>query len=275
MTVDTSNRAPLVSVITVNRNNASGLRRTLTCLSQQSFVDYEQIVVDGNSSDGSQAILTDPTLKVDRCVSEPDSGVYDAMNKGIKLARGDYLLFLNSGDHFVDRGSMEVAIRAMNDSDIQYFDLMVREYVESDIAAEHIKTYPDRIDFSYMAVDSLPHPATFIRADLFSQYGPYDQTLRICSDWKQFLLWICRYNCSYTHHAIPLSVFYLGGLSGDPRNREALLAERRHVLHTEFPAFEGDLRDLVQDRGAAKTLAAVRQSKVIQLLKKTGLLWDF
>ena len=126
-----------------------------------------------------------------------------------------------------------------------------------------------------MAVDSLPHPATFIKASLFRQFGMYDESLRICADWKQFMIWLCKHNCTYKHHAMPLSVFYMDGLSSDPNNRAALLAERSHVLHTEFAAFERDLHDLVRARDANKALAALRQSKVIRLLRKTGLLWDF
>ncbi len=89
------------------------------------------------------------------------------------------------------------------------------------------------------------------------------------------MLWLCKYNCSYKHHAFPLSVFYLDGLSSDPGNRDALLDERRSVLRTEFPAFESYLQDLDQAQEATRTLAALRQSKVIRLLKSGGLLWDF
>lgn len=264
-----------LSVITINRNNAEGLARTLDSTAGQSFTDFEHIVVDGASSDGSVDCIRRFENGLARWVSEPDTGVYDAQNKGVGLARGRFLLFLNSGDHFYSADSLAAAVRALGDEDIQYFDLVVRGAPGVDSCNEWVKSYPDHIDFSYMAVDSLPHPATFIRASLFSQYGLYDQSLRICADWKHFILWLCKHNCSYKHHAQPLSVFYLDGLSGDPRNREALLAERRQVLQTEFPAFERDLRDLVQARDATKTLAAVRQSKVIRLLKKTGVLWDF
>lgn len=266
---------PLLSIITINRNNAVGLRRTFACLSRQSYTEYEQIVVDGNSTDGSCHVILKPEFKVHRWLSESDSGIYNAMNKGIRMAQGKYLLFLNSGDHLFDNLALANAISAMDDSDVQCFDLLVRGHSELNGGVDYVKTYPDKIDFSYMAVESLPHPATFIRASLFGQFGMYDETLRICADWKQFTLWLCKHNCTYKHHAIPLSVFYMDGLSGDPKNREALLAERRHVLHTEFTAFERDLHDLVQARDAIKSLAALRQSKIIRLLRKTGLLWDF
>ena len=265
----------LVSVITINRNNAEGLARTLASTSGQSFGQFEQIVIDGGSTDGSAELVKSAAFRIDRGISEPDSGIYNAMNKGIRMARGKYLLFLNSGDHLFDSLALAKAIAAMDDSDVQCFDLLVRGHVELNGGIDYVKAYPDQIDFSYMAVDSLPHPATFIKASLFRQFGMYDESLRICADWKQFMIWLCKHNCTYKHHAMPLSVFYMDGLSSDPNNRAALLAERSHVLHTEFAAFERDLHDLVRARDANKALAALRQSKVIRLLRKTGLLWDF
>lgn len=268
-------RRPLISIITINFNNAAGLARTLSSVSEQKFTDFEHIVIDGASTDGSLDCIRRSENGLAHWVSEPDTGVYDAQNKGIGMACGRFLLFLNSGDHFCSADSLAAAILALGDEDIQYFDLVVRGAPGAAGSSDWVKSYPDHIDFSYMAVDSLPHPATFIKASLFSQYGPYDQSLRICADWKHFTLWICKYNCSYKHHAQPLSVFYRDGLSENPRNREAVLAERRHVIRTEFPAFEKDLRDLVQARGATRALAAVRKSKVIRLLQKVGVLWDF
>lgn len=113
---------PLVSIITINRNNALGLGSAFACLSRQLYTKYEQIVVDGNSTDGNCDVILYPEFKVHGWLSESDSGVYKAMNKGIPMARGKYLLFINSGDHLFDSLTLAKAIAAMDDSDVQCFN---------------------------------------------------------------------------------------------------------------------------------------------------------
>ena len=114
---------PWLSIITVNRNNVQGLQRTLKSTTEQTFANFEQIVVDGGSSDGSRELLSDPAYRVSRWVSEPDRGIYHAMNKGIEMSRGRFVLFPNSGDHFIDTNSLQLAQTACSDVDINYFDV--------------------------------------------------------------------------------------------------------------------------------------------------------
>ena len=90
------------SIITVNFNNKEGLRKTIESVIRQSFRDFEYIVIDGGSTDGSADILKEYDAQIDYWVSEPDKGIYNAMNKGIVQAKGEYLNFMNSGDYFYD-----------------------------------------------------------------------------------------------------------------------------------------------------------------------------
>ena len=271
---DSKSLQPLVSIITINRNNACGLRATLTSIGGQTYRDYEQVVVDGNSTDNSCEVLRDPSLKVDQWVSEPDTGVYDAQNKGVRMASGRFLLFLNSGDHFIDSGSLERAVANLDSSDLQAFDIVVRGFnSEGNNGADIVKRAPQKLSFLFFVTDTLPHQSTFIRRDLFEKHGYYDTKLTIVADWKAFMIWACRHNCSYRHHPIPLSVFYGDGLSS--RLGSVLGAEREHVLAAEFPAFLDDAGELHEGRAAALQLKALRRSRIIRLLKKIGLLWDF
>ena len=96
-----------VSVITVNYNNADGLKRTLESLFAQTFTDYESIVIDGGSTDGSREIIENFADRITYWVSEPDGGIYHAMNKGIRQATGLYYNFMNSGDLFEDPTVLE------------------------------------------------------------------------------------------------------------------------------------------------------------------------
>ena len=99
--------------------------------------------------------------------------------------------------------------------------------------------------------------------------------MKIVADWKAFMLWICRYNCTYRHHPLTLSVFYGDGLSSRPENDEMHFAERRRVLEQEFPAFLPDLAELTRGRQALARLAMLRTSRAVRAMQGLGLLWKF
>lgn len=117
--------APLFSVITVTKNNCAGLGATYASLSAQSCNDYEWIVVDGASTDGTLLFLSKDGL-LDCCVSTPDDGIYDAMNKGIARAKGRYLIFMNAGDRFSDPDILSTLLKiiAAEDPDFIYGDAL-------------------------------------------------------------------------------------------------------------------------------------------------------
>ena len=266
-------RRPLISIITINFNNQAGLLRTLSSTSGQTYAHWEQIVVDGGSDDGSVEVIHDPRFKIDRWVSEPDQGIYHAMNKGIRMARGKYLIFLNSGDHFLDSNRLAMAADVLDDKDIYYFSLQVRPPPSE--GRNWVKTYPQILTFSYFSRDTLPHQSSFLKADLFERYGYYDESLRICSDWKHFMLCICRHNCSYAYDPRVVGVFYADGLSSSLQAPPIHEAEQRQVMKEEFPAFLDDLRLRFEGRMALEALEALRASRTIRWAQSIGLLWRF
>lgn len=269
---DTAKR-PLISIITINFNNQAGLARTLSSASQQTYGNWEQIVVDGGSGDGSVEVIHNPNFKIDRWVSEPDRGIYHAMNKGIRMARGRYLMFLNSGDHLLDSNTLAMAAEVIADKDIYYFSLQVRPQPGG--SENRVKTYPQVLTFSYFSRFTLPHQSSFLKADLFERYGYYDESLRICSDWKHFMLCICRHNCSYAYDPRVVGVFYTDGLTSSLQAPPIDAAERRKVMNEEFPAFLDDLRLRFDGEIALKALAALRASRTIRWAQHLGLLWHF
>ena len=262
-----------LTVITINRNNAVGLQKTLRCLSQQSYSNFEQVVVDGNSSDGSKDVIVDPEFMVHRWVSEADTGIYNAMNKAIAMASGSYLLFLNSGDELIDRNALAMAVDTIKGKDFYYFATEVRPNAGG--GAPWIKYHPEVLTFSHFFKESLPHQSTFIKSTIFTRYGLYDETLRICADWKHFMICICRYNCSYHSDSRTLGVFYLDGISSNPKERINHQSERNRVLAAEFPAFIDDTRRLFIGLNDSAILKMVRGCRTVRLLKKIGLLWNF
>ena len=236
-------KMPLISIITVNLNDLEGLKRTMKSVFEQTWTDFEYIVIDGGSTDGSKQLIEENKDRIDHWVSEQDSGIYSAMNKGIKMASGEYLLFLNSGDHFIEKNVLEFNQKSLKRYDIIYFNLnMVKEELGK------TANYPKKLRFSYFVNDTLPHPATFIKNSLFSKVGHYDESLKIVSDWKFFIECICKYNCSYKKVENILTTYYLDGISSIKENEKIIFEERRKVLNENFPLFLEDYKELVEVR---------------------------
>jgi glycosyltransferase involved in cell wall biosynthesis len=256
-----------LSIITVNYNDKLGLERTLKSVQEQTFTNYEHIVVDGGSTDGSKELIEANKENFIYWVSEPDNGIYNAMNKGIKVAKGDYLYFLNSGDHFEDSDALQKVNNHLGKNDIVYFNINV--VGEREV---HIKTCPKELSFMFLHNDLPAHQATFIRKDLFNKYGYYDEKLKIVADWKFLILALCKHNASYKYINDTFSTFYTGGISSKEGSFDAMEKEREQVLNAEFGIFINDLKEIFLLR---RKLRNLKSSKKIKLLIKLGLLNDF
>lgn len=266
---------PWLTIITVNYNDRGGLLRTLESIKSQTLRSFEHIVVDGGSTDGSQEVLTSGQFILDRWVSESDGGVYHAMNKGLSMAGGEHVIFMNSGDHFLSDDSLEVATAGFDDVDIHYFGVEVIEPMSDGGSKVYVKQYPEDLRFSFFIRDSLCHQATIIRRRIFERLGPYDESMKVCADWRHFLLAICRDNCSYQRHQQVLSTFYADGLSSKPGNQQLLMDERWAVIENEFPRFARDARFLRHAEQDHESVKALRSSKIIRVLQQFNLLWKF
>jgi glycosyltransferase involved in cell wall biosynthesis len=258
---------PKISIITINYNNLHGLKKTVESVVNQTWQEFEYIIIDGGSTDGSAAYLENQGEKLAYWISEPDKGVYNAMNKGVVKATGEYVLFLNSGDHFYDNTVLEKYHNFLADKDLIYFNLNI-----VDKSKAWIRQYTDELFFSYLAIDTLPHPATFIKRTLFDKTGLFDESLKIVSDWKFFLESICKHNCSYVRIDEILSTFYEDGLSSNPENRELILSEKQHVLKSNFSAYLDNIAEL---NALKRTISELKTSKKIKILLKLGLLNKF
>lgn len=266
---------PLVSLISINRNNANGLRKTLASAAEQTFRNFEHIVIDGGSTDESLTTIREFDRGIKFWCSERDAGIYSAMNKGAARANGDFLLFLNSGDHLVDVDSLGFAATRLGEHDLCYFDIEIRDTAARNVTRSRVVRYPDVLQLSHFLTSSLPHPACFIRRSLFERFDKYDESFKICADWKAFVLWVCKHSCTYQHVPQVLSVFYADGVSSRPESRNIIEAERRQVLGAEFAAFSQDALDALEAREALTQVAALRRSRVVRLLQASGLLWKF
>jgi len=221
---------PKISVITVNYNNAEGLARTITSVLEQDLQDVEYIVVDGASTDGSLEVISNFEDKLDLWHSAPDTGVYQAMNRGIDRAQGEYILFLNSGDQFNSKDILQSVLPKLRSAAIYYGDLM---FVSGQ--QEYRRVYPEKVDFRYFMTRSLPHPGSFIPRSLFDSIFRYSEQYQIVSDWEFFLYAVLKEEVCYQHLDMVVSNFELDGMSNDPANKALIEAEKAVVIRHRFP----------------------------------------
>lgn len=226
-----------LTVITINYNNHTGLKKTMTSvLSQTNREAFDYVIIDGGSTDGSAELIIRHADALSYYCSERDGGIYNAMNKGVAHSEGEYLLFLNSGDVFDNSHVIESILPNLDGTDIIYGDLLlVGANTETDTS---LLRFPDRITLQFLLEASLPHPASFIRRELLIRH-PYDETLRVVSDWKFFVEVLYGDRCSYRHIAFTVSRFDTSGVS---RNNQAYhLKERKE---TEEQLFSPIIREL-------------------------------
>ena len=217
----------LISIITVNFNDVQGLNTTMNSIFNQTYKDIEYIVIDGGSTDGSKELIEKHADKLSYWVSESDKGIYNAMNKGIKVANGEYFLFLNSGDSLYDNNSLSNFISLIGSD--EYHFIYGNLFMCGD--EKWIKSFPDNLSFFYFVNKSIPHPATLIKKECFD-YALFDENLKIVSDWKLFVTLICKKNLNYKRIDLTLSKFNLDGISSTQSS--LLKAERQQVLDEHF-----------------------------------------
>ena len=217
-----------ISIITINFNNKDGLRNTIESVVSQTYSNIQYIVIDGGSSDGSVDIIKQYSNKINYWISEPDKGIYNAMNKGIDVVIGEYCLFLNSGDCLHSTKTIENVVATKLNDDII---MGLIKYVPSDrIGYTGIKKPITLFDF-YKG-SPIPHPAAFIKRRLLIKHR-YDETFKIVSDWKFFLQSIIIEGCSYNIINFIITDFLEGGISCS--NKFLLETERQSVFEDLFP----------------------------------------
>jgi glycosyltransferase involved in cell wall biosynthesis len=226
-----------LSIITINRNNAYGLRETMASVLNQVSPEFEYIVIDGASEDESVNVIKENQEKLTYWESEPDNGIYHAMNKGVYKANGEYLLFLNSGDSLVNEFVIAETILCLAYSDLIYGNLLVSKEGKLN---EHL--FPAKLTFKYFLTKSLPHPCTFIRKQLFDKVGYYNEHLKIVSDWEFFAKAVCLFNCTYEHLNSFISVIDTDGISRNPGMQNTIASEVDRVLKMNFSAFIDDYK---------------------------------
>lgn len=223
----------ICSIITVNYNDHIGLERTLESVRKQNFSDFEHIIVDGGSTDGSVNVITTYVNSVEKIgrnnviwSSEKDTGAFNAMNKGIQSSHGKYLLFLNSGDYLINESVLQEVFSTKRDTDY----IIGKCRVSKDNETIWIACPPQNYTLNYFFHGSMAHQASFIKKSLFDSFGFYREDLKIMSDWEFSLKTIILGHASVEPIDVLISDYNCDGMSSDSKNRAIVEEERAQVF---------------------------------------------
>jgi glycosyltransferase involved in cell wall biosynthesis len=250
-----------LTIITINYNNKDGLAKTFESVNNQTWSDFEYIVIDGGSTDGSKELI-EKNSKINYWISEKDSGVYNAMNKGIKKATGDYIIFMNSGDFFYDDSVLEKVQQEFSSGiDILYGDSVYF----NDTGYKKVESPPKKLTFNFFSTGGINHQATFIKRSLFNDHFFYNEDYKICADWEFFIVVICLYSATYKHLEEIICYYDFSGISAKPENLSIYFSEREITLHKYFSAFLEDL-EFSQE-------ARIKRIQQVSYIKKFPAAW--
>ena len=218
-----------LSIITVNLNNLEGLKKTYESVVCQTFTDYEWLVIDGGSTDGSREFIEQHQDKFAYWCSEPDKGIYNAMNKGIVKAKGEYLNFMNSGDCFACKETLSGVFNKSRKEDILYGYMPIGHIDGNFFPSNAMK---DKVCWFDLYSDTFPHQASFIRRTLFDLVGLYDEELKVVSDSRWFAMAILNYGATYKFLPYKIAIFEGKGLcqtsdfsSEKPKQRDGIFPD--------------------------------------------------
>lgn len=250
-----------LSIITINLNNRNGLQKTMESVFAQTFKDFEYIVIDGGSTDGSRELIEMYSDHFSYWVSEPDSGVYNAMNKGIREAKGDYLLFLNSGDFLVEKDVLGKVFGRELSADI----VNARCNVSDKGKVVWTSPYLPHVTLKTLCSVGLPHQSTFIKKDMFDRFGLYREDFRYNSDiafWYKAIV----FGDATTHGIDIITTDYdQNGMSSSQSESETYKKEMQEILSEGFlPRVMPDYEQWVKEQAMFQKYEWIESHPLLQ-----------
>lgn len=216
------------SIITINYNNFEGLKKTAESVMSQTLRDFEWIIIDGGSNDGSkefiESIASKKKSNVSFWCSEPDNGIYSALNKGIRHCKGEYINCMNSGDVFHSAETLKLVFSENYLDTVIYGDALFEYYDHNEI-----RKYPKSMSFRWLYNDTINHQASFCRTDVLKN-NLFDENYKIMSDRK---LWLKLYLAGYSFKHIPLIIARYDHSGISATNEEKWMIEYQK-LHDEI-----------------------------------------
>lgn len=251
---------PKISIITVCKNAENAIERTiLSVVTQSCFAEnIEYLIIDGASTDKTLEIIQQYADKHPiKWISEPDSGIYNAMNKGIKLASGDYLLFLNAGDYLIHYNVIKSLMNLFENNE---FDVIYGNTISiNPMSEKYMIRAIENPDIFFFAEDSLPHQAMFYKKILFNKFGLYDETFIIISDYAFNKKIICDNHVSLKHIDQIVSVFLSDGISST--NKQLNQKEREEFQENFFS--QDEINEIEKQTRRSEIIKQRQQKKSI------------
>ncbi|MDD5570113.1 MAG: glycosyltransferase family 2 protein [Bacteroidales bacterium] len=230
-----------LSIITINLNNKTGLQKTIDSVINQTFSDFEYIIIDGSSTDGSVDIIKQNANKLSYWVSEPDNGIYNAMNKGTKIAKGEYCMYLNSGDMLYDFDVLTKAFSKSYDEDILYGDVL--------LDSGKMIVYPEKLSLFYMIQFSIGHGSSFFKRKLFLDFGFYNEKNKIISDIEFLFDALVFHHCSYRYlDGLITCIFDTNGITFNPESKVLSKNEFDVLIKGKYKIFYSDYLDYIETK---------------------------
>lgn len=230
-----------VSIISATYNSASTIKDTLETINAQTYSDIEHIIVDGLSKDNTLKIVRQCGKRVTKIISEPDKGIYDAMNKGIEAATGDIIGILNSDDFFSSSHVISDIVDCFkqNDIDALYGDV---KFVNPDNLSKKVRYYSSKIfrpglfRFGFMPA----HPSFYMKRDMYEKYGLYELDYKIASDYDLLIRYLYKYKIKYIYMSSCFVTMRTGGVSTENwksrivLNNEIVKACKKYGIYTNM-----------------------------------------
>jgi glycosyltransferase involved in cell wall biosynthesis len=219
---------PKLSIITIVYNNVQDIERTLLSVLNQTYKNIEYIVIDGASNDGTLALINKYKGSITQLISEKDKGIYEAMNKGLKLATGDYVLFMNSGDEIFATETIENIFATQPDADIYYGET---EIINSQGESMGQRRHKAPEQFTWRGFNlgmSISHQAIYIKRNLLE---PYDETYQLSAD-IDWIIRAAKKAKKIVNTRMYVAKYLFGGMS--KKKHKQSLAERFHIMRKHY-----------------------------------------
>jgi glycosyltransferase involved in cell wall biosynthesis len=213
-----------ISLITVCYNSAATIEKTILSVAGQTYANIEYIIVDGNSNDGTLSIIRNHEDKITHWISEPDRGLYDAMNKGIKMATGDLVGILNSDDTFYSDTILEeiAAFHTANAIAASVGNIMQHQENGKVVRVYSSKYWsPEKLKIGFMP----PHPSIFFKRELFEKFGLYELGFIIGADYELITRFFLKERINWNYSGITTTAMLVGGLSSSGTSSYKLITK--------------------------------------------------
>lgn len=249
----------LISIITINFQNSKGLDETIKSVVSQTYSNFEYIIIDGGSTDGSVEIIESYKDHITYWESEKDKGIYSAMNKGWKVATGDYCMFLNSGDYLYNDSVIQSVVDKINENSA---DIIFGNLFAFDENQSWVSDFLEPISLYYFHHNFIPHPSTFTKRVLLERLNGFYEHYSIISDWAFFINCLIA-NASFNRIDVTTTAFYMQGASS---NGDKSLAEKKKLFENEFKFLSEDFKNFERLRHF-DTSIVTRLARSISTLK--------